>query len=197
MTASLHTGRPFRQPKAFLAAIVFATIAVFASKAEARPQGNVGLTLGAAEVGTRDEPFGKLAFSLGGRADVLFLRERNADWGLGPYAEVLTTSFDDLHLGAGASLLFPVHDYLPLVLSAGGYGRHSALGWEPGVAASLFWGSRSYNYHASYGLAAGLLVQGRYGLGDSRETAFIVAAQVDAALLGLPFLMAYEAIRGR
>lgn len=169
----------------------------FAEPALARPQANVGLTLGAAELGHRGDPFEKLRFTLGGRADVLFLRERNADWGFGPYGEVLTTSFDDLQLGAGLSTLVPVHDYLPIVVSGGAYGRHGELGWEPGVSASLFWGSRSYNYHASYGLAAGLLLQGRYGLGDSRETALILAGQVDLALIGLPFLLAYEAIRPR
>lgn len=179
------------------AATVFAAVAVFASPTEARPQANVGLTLGVAEVGHRDDPFGKLHFSMGGRGDVLFFRERNADWGVGPYAEVLTTSFDDLQLGAGLSALVPVHDYLPIVVSGGAYGRHSDFGWEPGVAASVFWGTRSYNYHASYGLTAGLLLQGRYGLGDSRETAVILAGQVDLALIGLPFLLAYEAIRPR
>src|SRR5690606_10854242 len=116
--ALLHVERVLKKPsKAFFAAIVFATVAVFASSAHARPQANVGLTLGAAEVGTRDAPFGRLAFTLGGRGDVLFFRERNADWGFGPYAEVLTPSFDDLQLGAGASALVPVHDYLPLVVS--------------------------------------------------------------------------------
>lgn len=178
------------------AATLFALVGI-SQPGWARPQANAGLTLGVAELGDRDQPFGKIRFSLGGRADVLFLRERNADWGIGPYAEVLTTSFDDLQLGGGVSALVPIHDFLPIVVSGGAYGRHAELGWEPGISASVFWGSRSYNYHASYGLAAGVMLQGRYGLGDSRETALILAGQVDLALIGLPFLLAYEAIRPR
>lgn len=166
--------------------------------AEARPQANAALTLGVSEVGNRDDLFGATHFSLGGRGDVLFFRERNADAGLGPYVELLTTSFSDVQLGAGASALLPVHDYLPLVVSAGGYARHTGPhGWEPGVASSLFWGSRSYNFHGSYGLAAGLLLEGRFGLGESKETALILGAQVDLAVFALPFLIGYEAIRGR
>lgn len=164
--------------------------------AQARPQANAGLTLGVAEVGDRSDLFGSTRFTLGARGDVLFLRERNADWGLGPYAELLTTTFHDLQIGGGASALLPIHDYLPLVIFGGGYARNTErFGWEPGLAASIFWGSRSYNYHASYGLAAGLLLQGRYGLGDSRETAIILGAQVDLALVSLPFVLAYNAIR--
>lgn len=176
------------------------SLAVLASStgAQARPQANAGLTLGLAEVGHRDDVLGGAHFSLGARGDVLLFRERNADAGVGPYLEVLTTTFRDLQVGGGASVLLPVHDYLPIVVSAGGYARDTkAFGWEPGVGASLFWGSRSYNYHSSYGLAAGLLLEGRYGLGASRETSIMLGAQLDFAVLAMPFLIAYEAIRPR
>lgn len=168
-----------------------------AKEADAHPQANASLTLGVVEVGQRSEPFDKTRFSLGGRADILFLREANTDFAVGPYAELLTATFDDLQVGGGASVLLPVHDYLPLVLSAGGYARHtSSFGWEPGAAAALFWGSRSHNFHSVYGMVGGLLIQGRYGLGESKETAIIVGAQVDLMVLGLPFLIAYEALVG-
>ena len=32
---------------------------------------------------------------------------------------------------------------------------------EPGVAGTIFWGSRSYNYHSTYAIGVGLVVQGR------------------------------------
>lgn len=173
-------------------------LSTWGGRAEARPQANGGLTLGVAQVGSRDDVVGATHFSLGGRADVLFFRERNSDAGLGPYVELLTTTFSDLQLGAGVSALLPIHDYLPLVVSAGGYARNAEpYGWEPGVATSLFWGSRSYNFHAAYGLAAGLFLEGRYGLGDSKETAIIFGAQIDLAVLALPILFGYEAIRPR
>lgn len=181
----------------WLGAALILLVTARGDEAAAHPQANASLTLGVAEVGDRGEPFGKTGFSLGGRADVLFLREANTDFALGPYAELLTTTFDDLQVGGGASVLIPVHEYLPLVASAGAYARHSGgWGWEPGVSASLFWGSRSHNFHSVYGMAGGLLIQGRYGLGESKETALIVGAQVDLMVLGLPFLIAYEAIRG-
>lgn len=184
--------------RAALGASLGVALCLWGGQAEARPQANAGLTLGVAEVGNRGDWLGGTHFSLGGRADVLFFRERNADAGVGPYVELLTTTFSDLQVGAGASVLVPVHDYLPIVLSGGGYARHTgAHGWEPGIATSLFWGSRSYNFHASYSLAAGLLVEGRYGLGESRETAIILGAQVDLAVFALPFLIGYEAIRPR
>lgn len=168
---------------------------VVATPALAHPQFNVATTLGFAENGTRDDWRGGLHFANGLRSDVLFLRQRDLDFGVGPYVEGLTTSFDDLQLGGGATVLLPVHEYLPIVVSAGPYARHtSAFGWEPGVAASLFWGSRGYNFHSLYGLSGGLLVQGRYGLGDSRETAVIVGAQLDLMFLALPFMFAYEAL---
>lgn len=169
----------------------------WAQQVEARPQASAGVSLGAAAVGDRDDPFAAFGFSMGARGDVLFFRERNAHAGFGPYGELLTTNFRDLQLGAGVSGLLPVHDYLPLVLSVGGYARNSQdFGWEPGLATSIFWGTRSYNFHSSYGMSAGLRLDGRVGLGESRETAIILGAQIDLMVLALPLVIAYEAIAG-
>lgn len=154
------------------------------------------MTLGLARLGTRESPWEATRFTGGLRGDVLFLRERDLDWGVGPYVELATfDSFHDAQVGGGASVLAPVHPYLPIVLSAGAYERHAdPWGWEPGVAASLFWGTRGFNYHAPYSLTAGLLLQARRGLGDSHETAFSAGAQLDLAFLALPLVYAYEAV---
>lgn len=187
-----------RAPRVALGVGLAIALSSWGGVVEARPQANAGLTLGVAQVGHRDDLLGATHFSLGGRADVLFFRERNADAGFGPYAEMLTTTFSDVQLGGGVSALLPIHEYLPLVASAGGYARHAGpYGWEPGLATAVFWGSRSYNFHAAYGLAAGLLLEGRYGLGESKETAIILGAQLDLAVFALPFLIGYEAIRPR
>jgi hypothetical protein len=176
-------------------ACALATLFV-AFPAAAHPQANAALTLGLAENGDRDDWRGGMHASTGVRGDVLFLRERDLDFGIGPYVEGLTTSFHDVELGGGATALLPVHEYLPIVLSAGPYARHTeAFAWEPGLAASLFWGSRGYNFHSDYGLSGGLLVQARYGLGDSHETSIIVGAQVDLVFIAMPFMFAYDAIR--
>jgi hypothetical protein len=168
-----------------------------ASEAAASPQGTVGLTLGAAGVGDQRAVWDETVFQLGLRGDVLFGRTSNRDFGLGPFVELQTLGFHDLQVGGGASALLPILDNFPLVLSGGAYGRAtSAYGFEPGITGQLFWGSRSYNYHASYIMSAGLLAQFRYGLGDARETAIVVGAQLDLEVLSLPFVFLFEAISG-
>jgi hypothetical protein len=165
------------------------------TNARAEPQANAALTIGVA--GTGEQAWwSNTRFSAGARADVLLGRSNNRHFGVGPYAELLTLS-RDLQLGGGASVLLPVHADLPIVLSGGPYGRYSAnWGWEPGVSGQLFWGSRSYNYHSWYVMAAGLVGHVRYGLGDSHERAVLIALHLDGEVLALPFLLLYEALFG-
>ncbi|WP_433930960.1 hypothetical protein AB3662_42925 [Sorangium cellulosum] len=166
--------------------------------ARAEPQASVGVTLGAAGAGLDGHLWDTTLFHAGMRGDVLFGRAANDEFGVGPYAEVLTHAFDEIQLGAGISALAPVLELFPLVVSTGLYGRWSedAEALEPGVAAAVFWGARSYNFHSSYSASAGLLAQVRIGLGDSKETSVVLAAQLDVALLGLPFVYAINALKG-
>ncbi|AUX48272.1 hypothetical protein SOCE26_098040 [Sorangium cellulosum] len=166
--------------------------------AHAEPQASAGLTVGLAGAGLERRFWDVTLFHAGLRGDVLFGREGNDDFGVGPYAEVLTHAFDEIQLGAGISALAPVLDLFPLVVSTGLYGRWSEDGGplEPGVTAAVFWGPRSYNFHSSYGMSTGLLAQMRLGLGASRETAVVLAAQLDVTLLGLPFILLVNAIQG-
>ncbi|MDI3291078.1 hypothetical protein [Polyangium sp. 15x6] len=183
--------------RAFVGGAVLAGCLAFGSEARAEPQGTVGLTIGAAGRGLDRKIWDQTVFHLGLRGDVLFGRSKVTDFGVGPYAEVMTHAFDEVQFGAGVSTLFPVLQALPFVVSVGGYGRYAPMqGLEPGVAGALFWGTRSYNFHASYVIAAGLLAQFRYGLGPSRETSIVVGAQLDLVALSLPFQILYNAIRG-
>ena len=170
----------------------------FPASASAEPQGNAGLTIGAAGRGYDREIWDETAFHLGVRGDVMFGRSSTRDFGVGPYVEVFTHAFDEIQFGGGGSLLVPAVDFLPFVVSAGMYGRHGddGAGLEPGFASALFWGSRSYNFHANYVMAFGLLGQFRLGLGDSRETSIVIAAQLDIAAMALPFIFLVEAARG-
>jgi hypothetical protein len=183
--------------RALLFALPAATL-LAPSAAHAEPQATAGLTLGAAGAGIDRKIWDATLFHMGLRGDVLFGRTKNSDFGFGPYAEVLTHAFDEIQFGAGVSVLLPVIDYLPVVLSAGAYGRRGDddFGLEPGVAGQLFWGSRSFNYHANYVMTAGLIGQMRYGLGASKETSIIVGAQIDLVILSLPALFVINAIRG-
>lgn len=176
--------------------IATATI-VTAAEGRADPQWNAGLDVGVAGRGV-DEVWGETAFWLGARGDVMLGRDGDDDVGLGPYVDVGTLAFDELDVGAGASLLLPVIDSLPLVVSFGPYLRagDDDLGVTPGLAASLFWGSRSYDHHGSYEMAGGLLVQVRHGVGEVGDTAILIGAHLDALILALPFVLLGEAAGG-
>jgi hypothetical protein len=169
-----------------------------AQRASAEPQANAGLTLGGAAVGQDGEFWDHGEFHMGLRGDVLFGRDDVRDFGAGPFVEVGTFAFDELQFGGGGSLLLPVHESFPLILSAGAFGRigDDDFGLEPGVSGSLFWGTRSYNFHANYVLSAGILAGYRHSFGDSKETTLLIAAQVDLAIIALPFIMLADTIRG-
>lgn len=171
--------------------------ALWATPARAAPQWNAGLVTGVCGTGTRDAYWQDTCWFNGVRGDLMLGRSRNSDFGIGPHLDLTTAGFEDVRLGGGVTGLVPWHAYFPLVLSVGGYARRDDDRWEPGVAGWAFIGSRSFNYHSSYVMAGGLVAGLQYGLGDSRETAIVIAAQIDGLVLALPFLLAYDAIRGR
>jgi hypothetical protein len=160
--------------------------------AAAHPQITSGLTTGVATTDLRTNG-PRVAYHLGGRFDAMFLRDSPRDMAIGPYVDVATEAFDTFETGGGVGWLIPL-DATAFVLSAGGFARKSAFGWEPGTAATVFWGSRSYNYHSAYALGLGLFLQGRYGFGDGRQADAIAGVQLDLEYLALPFVFAYEAI---
>ena len=178
-------------------AVVVCASATWTAAAEAAPQWNASAITGVCGTGTRDAWWQDTCWFNGARADLMLGRERNSDFGIGPHLDATTAGFEDVRLGGGLTGLVPWHAYFPLVLSAGAYARRDDDRWEPGIAGWAFLGSRSFNFHSSYVMAGGLLAGVQYGLGDSRETAIVIAAQIDGLILALPFVLAYEAIRGR
>lgn len=184
-------------PHVLVGTVVSMSLSFVTTPALADPQTTVGLTIGAAGRGNDRRIWDQTVFHLGLRGDVLFGRSNPHTFGVGPYLEVVTHAFDEVQLGTGITTLVPIFDAFPLVLSAGGYGRYaSPYGIEPGVAGSIFWGTRSYNHHGAYNMSAGLLAQFRYGLGASGETAIVISAQLDGMFLSLPFHFLYYGIRG-
>jgi hypothetical protein len=179
------------------AGVLVLAVTAWATPAAADPQWNAGIDVGVAGRGI-DEVWAETAFWLGARGDVLLGREGTDDFGAGPYLEVGTLAFDELDVGAGASLLLPVLDSFPLVVSFGPYLRagDDDFGVTPGLAASLFWGTRSYDHHGAYEMAGGLLVQARHGIGEVGDTAILIGAHLDALVLALPFLWLGEGIAG-
>jgi hypothetical protein len=180
-----------------IAAFTIAAFAIAAScvgrSARADTQISAGLTGGYAQHDLRDG--GGSAGHLGLRADVLWLREKNTHGALGPYVEGLTVAFSDVQLGGGLSALVPGMSSLAVVGSAGAFARSSELGWRPGTSATLFFGLRPFNFHARYGMANGLFVQGRMGLGATRQADLLFGAQLDLEILSLPFLLLWGALR--
>jgi len=163
--------------------------ALWADDAPAAPQASLGATLGGAVEETGSAPLQR-ALSLGARADVLFGRSRGTDMAIGPYVEGGTLGFQSLDVAAGAEWLLPVRDDLPLVLSGGALLRNGdGRSWARGAEGAIFFGSRSYNFHSWYGLAAGLFAQVRWIPGSPDTVDFVFGIQLDAELLAMPALL--------
>jgi hypothetical protein len=124
--------------------------------------------------------------------DLLFLRRRNRDVGLGPYVEVLTAGFWDTRWGGGASLLLPVAESYPLVLSVGAFDhelRAASLG------GTLFWGTRSYNFGSPYNWTLGLYASAYRDLDTRGDTLVSLGIELDGFFIAAPFLLAFQALR--
>ncbi|MDB5219722.1 MAG: hypothetical protein JWO86_7649 [Myxococcaceae bacterium] len=185
--------RPSRVFVGLTALATAACILAATATAHAAPQITAGATTGLALTDARAENGPRAAYHLGARLDLLFLREAPRDMAIGPYVDVATAAFDTFETGGGIAWLVPT-GATAFVFSGGAFGRTSRFGWEPGVAGTIFWGSRSYNFHSAYAIGVGLFAQGRYGLGDGKQADAIVGVQIDLEYLALPFVLAYEAI---
>ncbi len=171
-----------------------------AAKAEAEQvpslQWNTSLTLGLARYGDSNDLWRASRFASSLRADFLFGRSNNASFGFGPTTFIGLSTYSELNLGAGAQLLIPVHDYLPITLSAGLYGvNREEQKTRPGTFLALGWGPRSFNYHSSYSMGGGLLLEARRDLAESPVTTWLASVQIDSALLALPVVFVVNAFR--
>jgi hypothetical protein len=195
----MHRGRGFlprSAAKPLVSVVVrslaaFGFIASFAGAAAASPQGHVAYRTSVCGVGT-NSLWQDTRWCNGFVADLLLLRERNGDFGLGPYAEISTAGFWDARYGGGASALLPVAPDFPLVLSLGAYGHESD---SVALGANAFFGLRSYNFHGSYNYAVGFVVSGYKDLGADRATLVTLGIELDGLLLALPFLFVAGELR--
>ncbi len=159
-------------------------------------QWDVGMVAGFCGVGNDDGLWESTRFCGALRGDALFGRERAASYGYGPYTSVGTVGFDDARFGLGGSLLVPVLEDFPLVLSLGGLARTSSEGTRPGAEAWLFWGARSVNFHGSYNLSNGLLLGAQRTFASEPESALWITAQLDAQWPLLPVMMLVGLFQG-
>ena len=163
------------------------TVAVCAAK----PQWNAGLETGLCGSGS-GLGFDKLGWCNALHGDVLFLRERGRDFGLGPALRVGSVSFDDVRLGAGLSVLLPLFETLPLVLEVGPQLRNLD---QPGVYGSAFFGMRSFNHYAGYEVAAGLALTAERGFTAGTPSALWLTARIDGSWLALPVVFIYNGLK--
>lgn len=172
-----------------------ATVAMLAGHGrplQAEPQANAGVLPGLCIRAAGDAGPACLALELQG--DVMLGRESSADVGWGPQLAVGTHGGSDLRLRAGASVQLPL-DRLQLVVTPGPYLRVGEE-TEPGLAARLFLGSRSYNHTGNYIAAFGLVAGFDAGFGQLGERSIVLGAHLDGMWLSLPLIALVSWLRG-
>ena len=160
-------------------------------EARAEPQVHGAVTAGGGARDLRDDVRG--VFHLGGWADILFFREKQRDVGFGPHLQVATASFQSFETGLGASVLLPTGGPV-FILSAGPHLRVAHGTVDPGATATVFFGSRSFNFHSPYGYQLGVFVEGRQGI-TSRQTEIYGGLHIDLAILALPAVLLAQSFR--
>lgn len=159
------------------------------ARAQAEPEWNVAAQTSLCGLGT-DRIWQKTGFCGSFRGDLLFGRERNADYALGPYATFGTATFSDVRFGGGLSLLLPtLEGDFPIVLSAGALSRN---GTDLRLSGEAFFGLRSHNFHGSYTMASGIVLGGDSALSGGQGNTLYVGLQIDGLWLALPFILGYE-----
>jgi hypothetical protein len=160
---------------------------------QADPEWNVAAQTSLCGLGEHGRIWRKTAFCGAIRGDMLFGRQRNADFALGPYATFGTAKFSDVRFGAGLSLLVPtLAGDFPLLVSAGALSRN---GSDVRLSSEVFFGLRSHNFHGAYAMASGVVVGGDASLTNDHATTLYVGLQVDGLWLALPFILGYEWLR--
>jgi hypothetical protein len=171
---------------------LFAAALVGSGQALADPQGHVAVRAAACGVGEDGKVWQSTRFCSAVAGDLLFFRERNRDFGVGPFLEVGSAGFWDTRFGGGVSLLAPITEDFPLVLSVGLYDhelRAASLG------ATVFWGARSYNFGGNYNWSLGFYASGYRDLDHDRDTLVSAGLEIDGFFIAAPFLFAYQALR--
>ena len=160
-----------------------------AARAQAEPEWNLAAQANVCGLGS-DRVWQKTGFCGALRGDLLFGRDRNADFALGPYATLGTATFSDVRFGGGLSLLLPtLEGDFPIVLSSGVQSRN---GSDLRIAGEAFFGLRSHNFHGAYAMASGLVLGGDSVVSGARGNTLYVGVQIDGLWLALPFILAYE-----
>ena len=130
---------------------------------------------------------------LGLRTDVLFGRDSKDDLAVGLHAGFSAPDpFHEAQGDLGLSLLLPVTDAWPIVISGGGWlGSGAPAG---GVLGRLFWGVRPHNVFSPYVTTLGLFVETRASLWGAKSIDVSGGLHVDGFVFLYPFLILWESI---
>ena len=161
-----------------------------ARAAHADPEWNIAAQTSLCGLGEQRRIWQKTAFCGAIRGDLLFGRERNADFALGPYLTLGSAKFSDARFGGGLSLLIPtLSGDVPILLSAGALSRNAS---DARLSGEIFFGLRSHNFHGAYAMASGVVLGGDASLTDNHATTIYAGLQIDGLWLALPFILGYE-----
>ncbi len=169
-------------------------VSSWAASVHAEPEWNIAAQTSLCGLNEHGSLWRKTAFCGALRGDVLFGRDRNAAFAIGPYLTLGTANFSDLRFGGGLSLLLPAFSGdMPVVVSAGGLSRN---GDDGRLAAQVFFGFRSHNFHGAYAMASGIVMGGDAAIGPSHAGTTYVGLQIDGLWIALPFILGYEWLHG-
>jgi hypothetical protein len=171
---------------------VLGVLLLLTAPANAEPQAHVAVRSAVCGRGNDGRLWQKTLWCNSLTADLLLLRERNRDLGLGPYLELASAGFFDVRFGGGLTLLVPVSENYPLLFSLGAYDHALA---RPALGGTVFWGARSYNFDSAYNYALGLFAGVQRDLGGDRTSLVSVGLEVDGFFLAAPFLLMAGALR--
>jgi len=142
--------------------------------------------------GDADGAWQKTRWCNGVTGDLLLLRERSRDFGVGPYLELSTAGFWDVRWGGGGTLLIPATESFPLLVSLG-VNEHALR--APALELSLFFGVRSYNFDGVYNYALGLYASGSRDLGADHASLVSAGIELDGFFFAAPVLLGLGALR--
>lgn len=133
------------------------------TKTAPQPSWDTGLLLSACGQGD-DRVWETTKFCVGALGDVVFLRKKEDEMGLGGYAQVATAGFRDVRGSLGLAGVFSLVDWFALTARGGGLLAVGERGAQPGLEGYLEFGHRSVSLKSRYALSHSLMSGIQYTL---------------------------------
>jgi hypothetical protein len=151
------------------------------------PDWDVGLVAGVCGVG-QTAVWQGTEFCGAVLGDVLWLRKRRENFGLGVFAAASTAGFYDFRPSAGVSMHFPLGPVLSVGARAGPLVHVMGDAALPGFTLQAELGVRAHNHSGHYSLTHALVLgwDQSFGAGSRAGSALVIALRVDAFWLVAP-----------